>query len=54
MCGCRAGGFADAWLEPVPEAETPEALRERYFAFLRARRDGGRGWLPEVAAGADR
>ena len=27
-------------------AETPDALRERYVAFLAARRDGGRSWLP--------
>ncbi|MCG8150283.1 aminotransferase class I and II, partial [Pimelobacter simplex] len=40
-------------LEPVPDAETPEALRERYVAFLTARRDGGRPWLPEVLAEAD-
>ena len=36
----------DDWLEPVPQAETPEALRARYLAFLAARRDGGRPWLP--------
>jgi hypothetical protein len=36
----------DAWLEPYPGAEEPAALRERYVAFLRARLDGGRGWLP--------
>ncbi|GAA4099712.1 HipA family kinase [Nocardioides kongjuensis] len=36
----------DDWLEPVPGAETPDALRERYVAFLAARRDGGRAWLP--------
>ena len=27
----------DAWLEPVPGAETPEALRAAYVAFLAAR-----------------
>ena len=42
----------DDWLEPVPGAETPDALRERYVAFLAARRDGGRPWLPEVLAEA--
>ena len=42
----------DEWLEPVPGAETPDALRERYVAFLAARRDGGRPWLPEVMAEA--
>lgn len=36
----------DAWLEPVPEAEDATALRSRYVAFLRARLDGGRGWVP--------
>jgi hypothetical protein len=36
----------DGWLEPVPGAERPQALRERYVMFLRARLDGGRGWLP--------
>jgi hypothetical protein len=36
----------DAWLEPVPGAEDPATLRRRYETFLRARLDGGRGWLP--------
>lgn len=36
----------DGWLEPVPGADDPEALRRRYVTFLRARLDGGRGWLP--------
>ncbi|MFD7075279.1 HipA family kinase [Nocardioides sp. NPDC059952] len=36
----------DEWLEPVPGYDTPESLRERYVAFLRARLDGGRPWLP--------
>lgn len=35
----------DAWLEPVPGAETPAALREAYVAFLAARL-GTRQWLP--------
>ncbi|HWI43538.1 MAG TPA: HipA family kinase [Nocardioides sp.] len=38
----------DSWLEPVPGAESPAELRERYVAFLRARRDGGRSWLPKA------
>ena len=38
----------DAWLEPVPGAEDPEALRRRYVEFLRARLDGGRAWLPSA------
>ncbi|GAA1533340.1 HipA family kinase [Nocardioides humi] len=37
----------DDWLDPVPGADTPDALRERYVAFLAARRDDGRAWLPE-------
>jgi len=36
----------DVWLEPVPDAATPAELRAAYAAFLRARRDGGRPWLP--------
>ncbi|GAA4699068.1 HipA family kinase [Nocardioides nanhaiensis] len=39
----------EVWLEPVPGAETPQALREAYLAFLLARL-GTRQWLP----GADR
>jgi hypothetical protein len=35
----------DAWLEPVPGAETPEALRAAYVDFLAARL-GTRQWLP--------
>ncbi len=35
----------DAWLEPVPGAETPAAVREAYVAFLTARL-GTRQWLP--------
>ena len=35
----------DAWLEPVPGAESPAALREAYVAFLTARL-GTRQWLP--------
>lgn len=36
----------DAWLEPVPGAETPAAVRQRYADFLRARLDGPRAWEP--------
>ena len=39
----------DAWLEPVPGAETPEALREAYVAFLAARLHT-RQWLPVEGA----
>lgn len=38
----------DEWLEPVPGAETPEAVRAAYVAFLTARL-ATRQWLPEVA-----
>lgn len=36
----------DVWLEPVPGAETPDALRTAYVDFLDARL-GTRQWLPE-------
>lgn len=39
----------DEWLEPVPGAETPDAVRAAYVAFLTARL-ATRSWLPEVAA----
>ena len=40
----------DSWLEPVPGAETPDAVRAAYVSFLVARL-GTRQWLPtEVAA----
>ena len=35
----------DEWLEPVPGAETPDALRAAYVEFLMARL-GTRQWLP--------
>ena len=38
----------DAWLEPVPGAETPDAVRAAYVRFLTARL-ATRQWLPEVA-----
>ncbi|TYL55732.1 hypothetical protein FXB39_00520 [Nocardioides sp. BGMRC 2183] len=40
----------DEFLESVPGAETPAALRERYVDFLGARIDGDRLWLPGGAA----
>ncbi|SFC52529.1 hypothetical protein SAMN04487968_107169 [Nocardioides terrae] len=40
------GDVPDGWLEPVHGADDPAAVRARYVAFLRARLDGGRGWLP--------
>ena len=39
----------DSWLEPVPGAETPEALRAAYVDFLAARLRT-RQWLPTVGA----
>ena len=43
----------DEWLEPVPGADTPDQLRQRYVAFLAARVAGDRAWLPApVAEGA--
>ena len=39
----------DAWLEPAPGAETAEAQRAAYVAFLTARLRT-RDWLPKVAA----
>ncbi|HET8562060.1 MAG TPA: HipA family kinase [Marmoricola sp.] len=40
----------DEWLLPRPGAATPASLRDAYVAFLRARRDGGRPWLPGNAS----
>jgi hypothetical protein len=37
----------DAWLEPVPGAETPDAVRAAYVDFLVARRDSD-AWVPEL------
>jgi hypothetical protein len=38
----------DEWLEPVPGAETSEALRQRYVDYLLARVASPRAWLPVV------
>lgn len=40
----------DVWLEPVPGAESPSALRDVYVDFLLARVGGDRGWLPVAGA----
>jgi hypothetical protein len=40
----------DQWLEPVPGAEDPAALRAAYVDFLAARVSGDRPWLPVVDA----
>ncbi|MET0524155.1 MAG: hypothetical protein ABWZ91_05095, partial [Nocardioides sp.] len=41
----------DVWLEPVPGAATPDAVREAYVAHLAARL-GTRQWLPSAHGGA--
>jgi hypothetical protein len=38
----------DEWLESVPGAESPEALRERYVGYLLARVNEPRVWLPDT------
>jgi hypothetical protein len=40
----------DAWLEPVPGADTADAVRRAYVEFLTARVGGGRPWLPVEGA----
>jgi hypothetical protein len=40
----------DPWLEPMPGAEGPDALRAAYVEFLSARVDGARSWLPRETA----
>ena len=42
----------DEWLEPVPGAETPDAVRAAYVSFLVARL-GTRQWLPGAEAVPD-
>src|SRR4051794_23087333 len=42
-------GVPDSWLEPVPGADDPDAVRAAYVDFLTARL-GTRQWLPQVAA----
>ena len=39
----------DAWLQPVPGADTPDALRTAYAGFLQARLES-RQWLPQVVS----
>ena len=46
LLGEVVGLVPDVWLEPVPGAETPEALRTAYVDFLLARVGGDRSWLP--------
>ena len=40
----------DAWLDPVPGAESPGEQRARYVDFLVWRLDGPRPWLPNAEA----
>ncbi len=40
----------DVWLEPVPGAGSPAALRQAYVEFLLARVAGERAWLPAAEA----
>ena len=42
-------GVPDEWLEPIPGADTADAVREAYVAFL-VERLSTRQWLPAVAA----
>ena len=42
----------DEWLEPVPGAETPAEVRQRYVDFLLARVRSPRAWLPRGEGGA--
>lgn len=39
----------DPWLEPVPGAESPQAVRAAYASFLTARLES-RQWLPQVVS----
>ena len=43
------GAVPDEWLEPVPGAETPDAVRAAYVAFL-GERLATRQWLPAADA----
>lgn len=45
-----AAQVPDEWLETSEEAPTPDDVRAAYVAFLHARLDGGRPWLPVGAA----
>jgi hypothetical protein len=50
LLGDVLGLVPDEWLEPVPGAETPAALRAAYVDFLHARVTGERAWLPVAGA----
>jgi hypothetical protein len=44
------GAVPDEWLEPRPGAASPDEVRSAYVAFLRARIEGARVWVPGRAA----
>ena len=44
------GEVPDAWLEPRPGASSPDEVRAAYVAFLLARLEGPRVWVPGRAA----
>ena len=50
LLGEVVGCVPDEWLEPVPGADSPDALRAAYAGFLRARVHGARSWLPVGSA----
>jgi hypothetical protein len=45
-----AAEVPDEWLEPVPGAETPDAVRATYVQFLGARLAQAESWLPQERA----
>ena len=47
VCGEVLAEVPDVWLEPVPGADSPDAVRAAYVAFLTARLES-RQWLPQV------
>lgn len=49
VVGAILADVPDGWLEPVPGAETPQALRARYVDYLQARLTGPKTWLPGAA-----
>ena len=50
LLGAVLAAVPDEWLEPVPGAEDPSALRAAYIEFLLARVGGERSWLPLAGA----
>jgi hypothetical protein len=45
-----AADVPDEWLEPVPGADTPDAVRAAYVRFLTARLAQPESWLPQERA----